>query len=91
MGCISFYFTCFAYIIYSINSNINLKLIKNYFYGGIKMKCPYCDKEMENGEVKVVDTMFNMVSNLGWYPENEIKKMVKKNYVNLKFKGAGYY
>lgn len=55
------------------------------------MKCPYCNKEMKNGEVKVVDTMFNMFSNIVWYPEEELKNIVKKNYVNLKFKGQGYY
>lgn len=55
------------------------------------MKCPYCGNEMQTGGVRVIDTMFNMFNSVVWYPEEELKKKVKKNYVNLAFKGDGYY
>ncbi len=55
------------------------------------MKCPYCSKEMEKGEVKVVDTTFNILSNVTWYPQEEIHKKIKRNWVNLKHKAEGYY
>lgn len=55
------------------------------------MKCPFCSKEMKSGGVKVIDSMLNIFNNVVWYPEEELKKKVKKNYVNLKFNAEGYY
>jgi len=32
------------------------------------MRCPYCSKEMNSDEVKVVDAMLNMINIVVWYP-----------------------
>lgn len=55
------------------------------------MNCPYCSKEMKKGAVKVIDTSNNMYSSVLWYPEEELKKDIKRNWVELKFQAEGYY
>ncbi len=54
------------------------------------MNCPYCSKEMRMGGVKVMDATFNIFNNVVWYPEEELKKKVKKDWVNLNFNAEGY-
>lgn len=50
------------------------------------MNCPYCLKEMKKGGVKVIDTSNNMYSSVLWYPEEELNKKIKINWVELDFK-----
>ena len=55
------------------------------------MNCPYCLKEMKKGGVKVIDTSNNMYSSVLWYPEEELNRKIKINWVELDFKAEGYY
>lgn len=57
------------------------------------MKCPYCGKEMEKGEVQVGDT-FNVLIKSGvvsWVHKKESKKLFPKTIVSLASHGNGYY
>ena len=55
------------------------------------MNCPECGKEMELGEVQAIDAALNILNQIIWYPEEDLKKRVKKNGVSLKLKAKGYY
>lgn len=59
------------------------------------MKCPYCGKEMQKGEVQSGDLFDNLFNNRGgsvlFVSEDECKKLVPKKSVSLKVNGEGYY
>lgn len=54
------------------------------------MNCPYCSREMKKGFVKVNDNRFNLHNTVTWYPEEEIDKKVKEDWVSLKLEGDGH-
>ena len=58
------------------------------------MNCPYCNKEMEKGEVQVgsfLDAKLFKGGNVIWIPEKDSKKMIPKNTINLYGIAEGYY
>ncbi len=59
------------------------------------MNCPYCGEDMKRGYVEVRDGSEFIKLGIGivvsWMPEDERKKIVRKNAVNLNTKGEGYY
>lgn len=59
------------------------------------MKCPYCGEDMTRGFVELRESLdvFNLGigTTISWMPEDERKKIVRKNAVNLNTKGEGYY
>ena len=58
------------------------------------MKCPYCEKEMKKGKVKVGDTIGNLfkVGELVTYiPDEECGKLLANNTINLDVNAEGYY
>ena len=55
------------------------------------MECLYCSRKMQKGGVKVIDTTLNIFNNVVWYPEQDLKKKIKKSGVNLNFNAEGYY
>lgn len=61
------------------------------------MQCPYCDNEMQKGEVEVRDTssllggLLHIGAAVEWLPEGERKKFFRKNTVNLALVAEGYY
>lgn len=54
------------------------------------MNCPYCSEEMIKGGVKVDDRRGNILNSVTWYPEEELNKKVKDDWINLKLYGEGY-
>ncbi|MBQ4537774.1 MAG: hypothetical protein II994_09205 [Lachnospiraceae bacterium] len=58
------------------------------------MKCPYCDCEMEKGEVQIGDIVEARLKTGGpvmWISENECKKLLPKETIRLEAKAEGYY
>lgn len=58
------------------------------------MKCPYCESEMEKGEVQigdVIDARLKMGGPVLWLPQTECKKILPKKTVHLVGKAEGYY
>lgn len=58
------------------------------------MKCPYCESEMEKGEVQIGDLMDSYLKMGGpvlWLPQAECKKILPKKTVHLVGKAEGYY
>ncbi len=57
------------------------------------MKCPNCGEDMKKGYIEVRDTIINLGIGIlvSWMPEDEKKKILRKNSVSLKTKGDGYY
>lgn len=55
------------------------------------MECPNCGKEMEFGGVKVMDNKIISSSNVVWYPQEELDKFYKRDYVELELKADGFY
>ncbi len=58
------------------------------------MKCPYCEKEMEKGEVQIGDIIEARLKTGGpvrWISEKECKKLLPKRTVPLTGKAEGYY
>lgn len=59
------------------------------------MNCPYCGEDMKKGCVEVRDGSEFINLGIGivvsWMPEDERKKILRKNAVHLNTKGEGYY
>lgn len=55
------------------------------------MKCPYCLKEMRKGMVKIGESTLNIFNTVTWYPDEELDKKIRKEYVRLNFNAEGYY
>ena len=56
------------------------------------MKCPECGKEMKKGIVEVKDgSLFLTSVMVHWFPEEEKKKMKRKNGVRLRLNAEGHY
>ena len=68
--------------------------MKKKFGDAWPMKCPYCENEMEKGEVQIgdlIDSYLKMAGPVLWLPQTECKKMVPKRTVYLVGKAEGYY
>ncbi len=58
------------------------------------MKCPFCGKEMKKGNVKVGDTIGNLLKVgevITYIPEEECGKLLLRNTINLDINADGYY
>lgn len=55
------------------------------------MKCPYCSKEMAIGEARVEGETLIRSCNATWFPQEELKKRIRGNYVDLHLNAEGYY
>ena len=58
------------------------------------MKCPFCEKEMKKGNVRVGDTIGNLLKVgevITYIPEEEGGKLLLRNTINLDINAEGYY
>ncbi len=55
------------------------------------MNCPVCGNKMKKGTVEVIDGRLVSATALGWYPDEEKTKFIRKNAISLSLKGEGYY
>lgn len=55
------------------------------------MKCPECGSEMKKGIVEVRDGQLVSTTVVSWCPEDEMKKLWRKNAISLALKAEGYY
>lgn len=56
------------------------------------MKCPECGKEMKKGVVEVKDgSLFLTSVVVSWCPEDERKKLLRKNAISLRLNAEGHY
>ena len=57
------------------------------------MKCPECGNELKKGVIEAKDagSLSQSLTMLTWYPEEDTRKLVKKNIINLRLKTDGYY
>ena len=58
-----------------------------------KMECPKCGRKCFEGVVKSEQAgiLFSEGAMLTWTPEYEKKSIIKKDKLNLKITGSGYY
>lgn len=55
------------------------------------MKCPECGNEMKKGVVEIRDGHLVSTVVVSWCPEEEKKKILRKNVISLRLKAEGYY
>lgn len=58
------------------------------------MRCPYCESDMEKGEVQIGDIIEAKLKTGGpvlWIPQKDSKKVLPSKTVNLIGKAEGYY
>ena len=55
------------------------------------MTCQFCRAECKKGFVKAADVFITRDTTLTWYPEDQRKKFIKKNWVSLALTGDAYY
>ena len=58
------------------------------------MKCPYCEEDMEKGEVQIgdiIDARLNTGGPVLWIPKDDCKKLLPKKTVSLIGRAEGYY
>ncbi len=58
------------------------------------MKCPYCENDMEKGEIQIGDIIDARLKTGGpvlWIPKDDCKKLLPKKTVRLTGIAEGYY